>query len=194
MVHTAIILAGGTARRLGGVSKPDYNVAGRRLLDIVLDELDMHNVPAERVVVVGPPTLSVPTGVRRVLEDPPYGGPLAGIGAGVDCLDLADSDLVAFGTCDAPLASRMYSQLVEAVNNDPTSDGAAPVTADAEHWIQYMHGVYRFGVLKNLVTERDRSFRSAFRHLNVATVSDCSNWCIDVDTPDDVYRLAEMLA
>ncbi|WP_217995881.1 NTP transferase domain-containing protein, partial [Kribbia dieselivorans] len=33
----AIVLAGGEARRLGGRSKPDLLVDGRRLLDIVLD-------------------------------------------------------------------------------------------------------------------------------------------------------------
>lgn len=82
-VGFAIVLAGGTGRRMGGASKPDVIVAGRRMLDHVLDELAAQKVPA---VVVGPPDLDVrldsPTGVTLVREDPPLGGPAAGIAAG----------------------------------------------------------------------------------------------------------------
>lgn len=79
----AIVLAGGTGRRMGGASKPDVVVAGRRMIDHVLGELAAQSVPA---VVVGPPDLDVPvgapTGVILVREDPPLGGPAAGIAAG----------------------------------------------------------------------------------------------------------------
>ena len=84
-VGFAIVLAGGTGRRMGGASKPDVIVAGRRMLDHVLDELAAQKVPA---VVVGPPDLDVPldspTGVTLVREDPPLGGPAAGIAAGIN--------------------------------------------------------------------------------------------------------------
>ena len=79
MRHDAIVLAGGTGRRLGGVLKPQVTVRGRRLLDHVLDA----TAQARRVVVVAPETVPVPDGVVRTLEDPPHGGPVAGIAAGL---------------------------------------------------------------------------------------------------------------
>ncbi|MYU19520.1 NTP transferase domain-containing protein, partial [Streptomyces sp. SID8361] len=48
--YDAVILAGGAARRLGGVDKPALRVGGRALLDRVLDACR----GAGRTVVVGP--------------------------------------------------------------------------------------------------------------------------------------------
>ena len=79
----AVVLAGGTARRLGGVSKPDVELAGRRLLDHALAA----TAGARRVVVVAPASVAVPDGVTRTLEDPPHGGPVAGLAAGLAALD-----------------------------------------------------------------------------------------------------------
>ncbi|TDC60470.1 NTP transferase domain-containing protein [Streptomyces hainanensis] len=76
--HDAVILAGGAARRLGGADKPAVRVGGRTLLDRVVGACP----DAARVVVVGPRR---PTG-RRVVwarEEPPGGGPLAALAAGL---------------------------------------------------------------------------------------------------------------
>ena len=35
----AVILAGGTARRMGGISKADVPIKGKRMLDYLLDDL-----------------------------------------------------------------------------------------------------------------------------------------------------------
>lgn len=75
--HDVIILAGGRGTRLGGVDKARLEVAGRSLLDRVLDGTG----EARRVVVVG--DTPVPDGVLRTVEDPPGGGPVAGIAAGL---------------------------------------------------------------------------------------------------------------
>ncbi|MCG7308570.1 molybdenum cofactor guanylyltransferase [Brachybacterium sp. ACRRE] len=77
-----IVLGGGEGRRLGGVSKPDLVLGGRRLLDLVLDA---GSGCAPRVVVA-PDSVEVPSGVLRTLEDPPAGGPVAGIAAGLALL------------------------------------------------------------------------------------------------------------
>lgn len=73
-----MILAGGAARRLGGVDKPALRVGGRALLDRVLDACR----GAGRTVVVGPrrPTARP---VRWAREEPPGGGPVAAVDAGV---------------------------------------------------------------------------------------------------------------
>ncbi|MFF3746568.1 DUF6457 domain-containing protein [Streptomyces kronopolitis] len=76
--YDAIVLAGGAARRLGGADKPALSVGGRRLLDRVLAACP----DAARTVVVGPGRPTVRP-VARALEDPPGGGPLAALEAGL---------------------------------------------------------------------------------------------------------------
>jgi molybdopterin-guanine dinucleotide biosynthesis protein A len=103
----AVVLAGGRARRLGGVSKPDVVVGGRRLLAHVLDAVGASGPSgaASRTVVVGPPGLDVPAGVVRTLEDPPDGGPVAGLSAGLAALRRGDpepSDLPSDVPSDVP--------------------------------------------------------------------------------------------
>lgn len=73
-----MILAGGAARRLGGVDKPALRVGGRALLDRVLDACR----GAGRTVVVGPRRPTVRP-VRWAREEPPGGGPVAAVDAGV---------------------------------------------------------------------------------------------------------------
>ncbi|WP_367650521.1 molybdenum cofactor guanylyltransferase [Nocardioides sp. zg-DK7169] len=77
----AVLLAGGRGARLGGVAKATLQVHGRTLVDRALDALR----DAEPVVVVGDP---VPTAraVRFCREEPAYGGPVAGLFAGLDAL------------------------------------------------------------------------------------------------------------
>lgn len=74
----AVVLSGGAAVRLGGTDKGSVEVGGRTLLDRVLDAL----VDVSEVVVVGPevPT-ERPVTFRR--EEPPGGGPAAGLAAGL---------------------------------------------------------------------------------------------------------------
>ncbi|WP_405404237.1 NTP transferase domain-containing protein [Streptomyces sp. NBC_01104] len=76
--YDAIVLAGGAAKRLGGADKPGLRVGGRPLLDRVLGAC----AGAGTTVVVGGrrPTARPVTWTR---EEPPGGGPLAALGAGV---------------------------------------------------------------------------------------------------------------
>ncbi|MER7760510.1 NTP transferase domain-containing protein [Streptomyces sp. NPDC097619] len=78
MSFDAIVLAGGAARRLGGADKPALSVGGRTLLDRVLDSCR----EADTTVVVGGrrPTARPVVWTR---EDPPGGGPLAALEAGL---------------------------------------------------------------------------------------------------------------
>lgn len=78
--HDGLVLAGGRGERLGGVDKAGLLVAGRPLLDRVLEAA----VGAERTVVVGP--VAAPPGVQVTSEDPPGGGPTAGLVAGLQAL------------------------------------------------------------------------------------------------------------
>ncbi|MGA5894867.1 NTP transferase domain-containing protein [Streptomyces venetus] len=77
-VYDAVVLAGGGARRLGGADKPGVRVGGRALLDRVLAAC----AGARTTVVVAAPR---PTArpVTWAREDPPGGGPLAALDAGL---------------------------------------------------------------------------------------------------------------
>ncbi|GAA2085346.1 NTP transferase domain-containing protein [Streptomyces albiaxialis] len=74
----ALVLAGDGSRRLGGADKPSVTVGGRTLLDRVLAAC----ADAASTTVVGPrrPTYRPVTWAR---EDPPGGGPMAALEAGL---------------------------------------------------------------------------------------------------------------
>lgn len=74
----AVVLAGGRARRLGGVDKPGLDLAGRTLLRRVADAAG----DARRLVVVGPSRPDLP-GAVFTREDPPGAGPVPAIAAGL---------------------------------------------------------------------------------------------------------------
>ncbi|SOD76124.1 molybdenum cofactor guanylyltransferase [Streptomyces sp. 1222.2] len=74
----AVVLAGGAARRLGGADKPAVRVGGRALLDRVLTACAG---AATTVVVAEPRPTARP--VRWAREEPPGGGPLSALGAGL---------------------------------------------------------------------------------------------------------------
>ena len=115
-----IVLAGGTGARLDGASKPDVVARGLRLLDHVLaglEQLREQGLPLGRVCVVAPAEVALPGGVLRALEDPPLGGPVAGIGAGLDVLGRSApvAGLAGILTCDAPLSWRALPALHRAL-------------------------------------------------------------------------------
>ncbi|MFE3016873.1 DUF6457 domain-containing protein [Streptomyces sp. NPDC059256] len=74
----AIVLAGGRAQRLGGVDKPGLSVGGRTLLDRVLAACR----GARRTVVVGG-RRGTERPVVWAQENPPGGGPVAALDAGL---------------------------------------------------------------------------------------------------------------
>ncbi|MEU0572553.1 NTP transferase domain-containing protein, partial [Nonomuraea sp. NPDC005983] len=77
MEYDAVVLAGGEARRLGGADKPGLTVGGRTIAERVVSAVP----DAARVVVVGPER-ALP-GVVFTREDPPGGGPVPALRAGL---------------------------------------------------------------------------------------------------------------
>ncbi|MGC5629825.1 NTP transferase domain-containing protein [Georgenia sp. Z1344] len=199
----AIVLAGGEGRRLGGVSKPDVTVGGRRMLDLVLDAL----AGAHPRVVVASDAVEVPAGVLRTLEDPPLGGPAAGIAAGLRALDgganrtlgnegsatpdtapnrtLDDEVLVL--ACDLPGAAAVVATLEAA---GPLPDGVDGVVLERpdgrREWLALRA---RTASLRRAVTElgfpHDRSVRDLLAPLVLAGVPAPGAQADDVDTPAD---------
>lgn len=200
LTFDAVVLAGGRARRLGGVSKPDVVVAGRRLLGHVLDAVAAGG-GARRTVVVGPDGLDVPVHVLRTLEDPPDGGPVAGIAAGLAALGGASAGdaapWVLVLACDVPRAAGAVPGLVEVCAEGPVASGALLV--DAAGRDQPLLGLYRRAELDRalaiLARERDggvrgASVRALLSPLTLTRVPDERGDAVDVDTWDDVRALA----
>lgn len=215
-----VVLAGGTGRRLGGASKPDVVVRGARLLDHVLGGLDSlrGSLPLGRVVVVAPDSVALPDGVLRALEDPPLGGPVAGVAAGLDVLASApggSAPLTALLTCDAPESWRALPGLAAALGSaagpDDTEvvgtaagvgrpsghgrpDGAVAVAGSgADRHVQYLLGLYRTASLRRAVTPggeplRDVSVRRTVGALAVLEVERTEQDARDLDTWDEVRR------
>lgn len=228
-----IVLAGGTAERMGGISKPDVVVGGKTMLVRAIEEVRAV-APVARIVVVAPPEVAIPQGVERVLEDPPLGGPVAGVAAGLAKMatlpGYRPGALIGLLTCDAPLAPRLYSALERAYGNetrdvmrasqigeggqpDQFVGGAVPLATSGptdtnsttgggadvvqpSTFKQYLHGVYVAGALGQLfgAQVRDRSVRSLFAQLRVATVPDAEGVGMDVDTWEDAAVLERRLA
>ncbi|WP_431881241.1 molybdenum cofactor guanylyltransferase [Micromonospora chalcea] len=95
--YAAVVLAGGAARRMGGVDKPARPVGGRPMLHRVLAAV----ADADQRIVVGP-SVPLPDGVRTTREEPPGGGPVAAIAAGLALLD-PGTTTVALLAADLPL-------------------------------------------------------------------------------------------
>lgn len=120
VAYDAVVLAGGSARRLGGADKPGVRVGGRALLDRVLAACAD---AADTVVVAEPRATARP--VRWAREDPPGGGPLAALDAG---LRHTTAPYVVVLSADLPfLDEKTVRRLLDALAGP--ADSAGPRTA-----------------------------------------------------------------
>jgi len=137
-VYDAVVLAGGAARRLGGADKPGLRVGGRALLDRVLAAC----AGARGTVVVADPR---PTArpVTWAREDPPGGGPLAALDAGIRHTT-AESVLVL--SADLPFLDEDTVRRLLAALRTGGADGALLTDADGRD--QPLVAAYRAPVLR----------------------------------------------
>ncbi|MFD9304638.1 NTP transferase domain-containing protein [Streptomyces sp. NPDC060048] len=182
MTYDAIVLAGGAARRLGGADKPGLRVGGRPLLDRVLDAC----ADAATTVVVGGrrPTARP---VRWAREEPPGGGPLAALDAG---LRHTTAERVLVLSADLPfLDARTVHRLLDA----PGADGA--LLRDPDGRDQPLVAAYRAEPLRReialLATEHGSvtglSLRAVTAELELAHVTAAAPLAsFDCDTWDDL--------
>jgi len=138
--YAAVVLAGGRAARMGGQPKPQLDVGGRTMLAAVLAAV----ADAEQRIVVGPPQ-PVPAGVLVVREDPPRGGPVAAMRAG---LTRVTTDAVALLAGDLPF---LTAGLVRELRTRLTGDGVLVV--DDTDRDQLLLGVWRTAALRAAVAD-----------------------------------------
>ncbi|MFI6094128.1 molybdenum cofactor guanylyltransferase [Lentzea sp. NPDC051213] len=173
MTYAAIILTGGKGERLGGVDKAALSYRDATLLDHVLSVVD----DAEQIIVVGPEKDL--TGVTWAREDPPGGGPLAGLAAG---LRHVRAEWVAVLAVDQPGLTRdTIARLREPGRNAVLKDDRT----------QWLIGVWNTADLRGALPEdpRNQPLRKTLQRLGPVEVSALPGEARDVDTPDDLGTL-----
>jgi molybdenum cofactor guanylyltransferase len=177
---TVVVLAGGTSRRFGS-DKLDAPLHGSTVLETVVRSLPQ-DWP---VVVVGPPR-DCGRPVTWTREDPPGGGPLAGVASGVVQVT---TDMVAVVAGDMPYAGPALVTLLAALRNAPPDTGAV-LAVDAEGVPNPLLAAYRTASLRGALpvpaANRPARLLLAVPHLDLLVTGPASR---DVDTPADLDDL-----
>lgn len=175
----AVILCGGSGRRLDGADKAALVVGGRSLLDRAVAAV----TSASTTIAVGP-RHETEREVAWTVEDPPGGGPVAAMVAG---LDLVTEDVAVILGVDFPFVEeRHVHHLLERINGD----GA--IVADATGRHQFLVGAYRASALRRALMDRDpyeMAVKELVADLDLVVVDDprvaqdCDTWA-DVSAAD----------
>ncbi|MFJ2032592.1 molybdenum cofactor guanylyltransferase [Streptosporangium sp. NPDC087985] len=173
--YDACILAGGLARRLGGLDKPGLRVAGRPLIESVAAAVP----DAGKLIVVGAHRPGLPRAVF-VREDPPGGGPVPALRAG---LAEVTAPWVALLAADLPfLTAGHVSALLDAAET-----GA--VLLDDGGREQWLAGVWRTAELASALTRYERrSLHGLLAPLAPVTLHLAGQPWFDCDTAEDLRR------
>ncbi|MHB1594519.1 MAG: molybdenum cofactor guanylyltransferase [Streptosporangiaceae bacterium] len=194
-----ILLAGGRARRMGGIDKPALLVGGRTLA--ARAALAAVRAGAGQVIVVGPdrdglraeidaamarPGDLAPA-IRFACEDPPGAGPVPALRAG---LALVTEPRILLLAADLPFLRQSDLRALLAATADGNGDGAA--LTDDEHRVQWLTSCWRTGPLRAaLEAYRGDSLRGLLDPLRPvlipaeAVAGAPPSW-LDCDTPEDV--------
>jgi molybdopterin-guanine dinucleotide biosynthesis protein A len=148
--YDAVVLAGGAARRLGGADKPGVRVGGRALLDRVLAACAGARVT---VVVADPRPVARPVTWAR--EDPPGGGPVAALDAG---LRYTTAEEVVVLSADLPfLGGATVRRLLSALR---TTGADGVLLTDADGRDQPLVAAYRAPALRRELAALTREYGS----------------------------------
>ncbi len=177
---TALVVAGGMSTRFGS-DKLAAPLHGTPLLDHLLLGL-----PAGWPVVVVGARRDTPREVGWTREEPPGGGPLAGIAAG---LERVATELVAVVAGDMPHAAAALTGLADVLRTAPP-EVAAAVATDREAVANPLLAVYRTEAVRGALPEDPRGTPArsllALPHVEVAVPG---VQALDVDTPADLDEL-----
>lgn len=139
-----IVLAGGESRRFGS-DKLVAVLDGRTLLDHALD-----GIPAGAMVAVVGPERPLSRAVTFLREDPPGGGPAAGLITGLRWALGRHASVIATLPGDAPAGGLAAMRLVDAVVNAGASTEAV-VAVDAEGREQVLQLALRPSIAQALI-------------------------------------------
>ncbi|MFF3001451.1 molybdenum cofactor guanylyltransferase [Kitasatospora sp. NPDC057940] len=186
--YDVIVPAGGAARRLGGADKPGLTVGETTLLDRVLAAC----TGARTTVVVGPDRPTARSGVRRTREQPPGGGPVAAVAAG---LDLVTAPTVLLLAADLPFLDRRTVDRLVTVLAEAGPAVEAAVLVDAGGRDQPLAAAYRTAPLRialaALGDPAGLPLRRLIGGLARQLVADTDNVAYDCDTWEDLEQARE---
>lgn len=184
MPHTAtpryaVVLGGGRSRRMG-TDKLALPVAGTTVLHrTCLAALGW----ADRVVVAGPVRPWTEPGVEFCGEDPPFGGPVAGLAAALSVLPDAPDAEVLLLAGDLADPEAIVTRLAGA---EPGPDGVVLFAPDG--WPQLLAGRYRAAALRHAVEAvgavRDVGVHRTLGRLDLARLPAEHRIVGDLDTPE----------
>ncbi|WP_442576737.1 NTP transferase domain-containing protein [Microbacterium sp. F51-2R] len=185
----AVLLAGGRATRLDGAVKPLLDVGGRSLLGRAVDAA--HAAHA-RPVMVAAPVLDASLDVEWVREDPPFGGPVAGIVAALTHPGLAQTEWTLVLACDLARPDLAVARLLSDLALLP-GDTEGLCLADASSRPQWLTGVYRTAALRAAARGmrnggRNAPVRELLDELAIAVIAASDHLTADVDTWQDLER------
>nr|WP_308162159.1 NTP transferase domain-containing protein [Microbacterium sp. ISL-59] len=187
-----MLLVGGEGRRMGGIAKPLLVLEGRSLWARTVDALVDAGVGP--IVAVGP-VLEESADVVWAREEPPLGGPVAGIAAGLAQI-AADGVLILAGDLARPDA------VVHGLLSRRSDDAAAPESVDgvvfsADGQPQWLAGLYRTESVRRaldvIATDRNASVRALLGGLAIEWVVDQEGITADIDSPADLARARKEL-
>lgn len=179
---SAVILAGGTAARMDGVDKASIEIGGRTLLALAIDAL----LDADEVVVTGD-WVRTTRPVTFVREDPPRGGPAAGLLTGFDAL-LKQPRQVGVLAVDMPRVSpRTFRNLREAAAG---RDGAFLVDAGGRRQLAGVIDAERLAAVRPTLEEQHgMPLHVLLADLDLADVVGTGDEAIDIDSWADLRDL-----
>ncbi|OAA24722.1 molybdopterin-guanine dinucleotide biosynthesis protein A [Frankia sp. EI5c] len=177
----ALVLAGGGSRRMGGDDKITLRVGGVRLLDRVLGAVEAAG-SVGRIIAVGPPRAPAPGArpLRWTREDPPGGGPVAAIAAG---LRLVAAPLVVVLAADLPFLGAVE---IRGLLRRVRVPGAEVVLlSDPSGRPQYLAAAWHTAALRARlpVDPAGCAVRSLLAGRAVPTVPASARACLDCDDP-----------
>jgi molybdopterin-guanine dinucleotide biosynthesis protein A len=177
--YDAIVLAGGSASRLGRTDKAALLVDGITLLDRVLAAV----ADAETVVVVGDERQTAAS-VTWIREEPIGTGPAAATRAGLAAVTAGTVLLLA---ADLPfLTAATVAKLLAHAGET----GAVLIDGDGRE--QWLAGAWPTDVLRTADLSPGGSLRAALAPLHPTHVPADALEVLDCDTPDDLARAREL--
>jgi len=185
---TAVILAGGQGRRMGGQDKGLLEFNGLPLIEILIAELARQTVATivnanrnlDRYQAFGLPVIS------DRLEN--YQGPLAGFASAMDSVD---TDFILTLPCDGPVLAADY--VARFIASQQQSGAAICVAFDGER-LQPVHALIRVDLRASLNRFLDSGDRKidrwyALHDYAQTDFSDCSDMFRNINTPSDQQSL-----